>query len=448
MQFSVASTDASWAAEVEATLPEAPLLRIALWTVLVVLVGLGGLTGWAAITRIESAVPATGTVVSGGKRKTISLLDSGILRSLAVGEGEKVVAGQQLLQIDDTQARTARSQAFVLYWSTVAKAERLAAEANDKRELPISPRLKAAATADLDISAAVDAEAYQFRIRWGALDASVHVQERKIAQNQAQISALGAQIAANGTRLALVQEELHGVDSLMQRGLATKPRQLDLKRTEAELRGQIGALAAQITQTQQAIAQVDLEIVGGAESRRSDISRERAETQAAQADAEQRLAAAEDLLQKREVRAPEAGTVTDIKFFTPGSSIVAGQPVMDLVPETSTLLIEASVAPNEVEHLAVGQKVNVRLTSYKAHRVPVLQGHLTYVGADRQLDPNGQPFFLVRATLEPDALRGKAGVVLLPGMPAEVLIVNGARSALDFFISPITDSIHHAMSEE
>jgi len=447
MPPSLASADAPWIAGAEAALPEASLRRIAVWSALIVVVGLGGLAGWAASTRIESAVPATGSVVSGGKRKTVSLLDSGILRGLAVREGEKVAAGQLLLQMDDTQPRTARGQAFVLYWSAVARAERLAAEANDRRDLPVSQRL-AAAAAHPDIAAAVEAEAYQFRIRWGALDASVRVQERKIAQSQAQISALRAQIAANGTKLGLIQEELVGIDYLMQRGLSTKSRQLDLRRTEADLRGQIGALAAQLLQIQQAIAQVELEIIGTAESRRSDISRERSETQAAQADAEQRLLAAEDLLQKREVRAPEAGTVTDIKFFTPGSSIVAGQPVLDLVPDDATLLIEASVAPNEVEHLALGQRVNVRLTSYKAHRVPVVTGRLTYVGADRQVDAGGQPFFMVRATLDPDALHGKPGVVLLPGMPAEVLIINGARSALDFLISPITASINRSMSEE
>ena len=140
--------------------------------------------------------------------------------------------------------------------------------------------------------------------------------------------------------------------------------------------------------------------------------------------------------------------MTDIKYFTLGSSIKAGQPIMDLVPDTQQLLIEGTVAPNEVEHLAVGQRVNVRLTAYKAHRVPVITGRLTYVGADRQLDANNQPVFLIRAAIDPDALRNKPGVILLPGMPADVLVINGERSILRFLISPITDSISHSMREE
>lgn len=444
----VTVADASWLTEAEASLPQGSLRRIALFSLLTILVGFGGLTTWAALARVESAVPAGGMIVSGGKRKTISLADGGILKTLMVQEGDKVAAGQVLLRLDDVQPRAALFQASVLYWAAVARAARLAAEAADRRELPVSAALRAAADADPAVAAAVAAEAYQFQSRWGALDANTRVEERKIAQQEAQITALRAQIASAGSRMALVQEELRGVDFLMSRGLSTKPRQLELRRAEVEMRGAIGQFAGQYNEALQVIAQVRSGIINTMEARRADISRERSETQAAQADAEQRLTAARDLLQKREIRAPEAGTVTDFRYFTPGSSIMAGQPVMDLVPDTQHLLVEGTVAPYEVEHLAVGQHVNVRLTAYKARRVPVITGRLTYVGADRQMDANNLPVFMVRAEIDAGALRDKPGVVLLPGMPADILIVNGARSVLDFLVSPITDGISHAMKEE
>ena len=442
------SADPAWMAKAEAVLPQASLRRVAIGSALTLLLGFGGLTAWAAITKVESAVPATGFVISGTKRKTISLADPGILHDLLVQEGNKVVAGQVLLRLDEVQARAARNQAFVQYWSAVARAARLAAEAMDRRELPITHDLQAAADADPAVSAAVQAEAHQFRVRWGAFDASIRVQDRKIAQAQAQTSALRSQIAASGTKLSLTQEELKSVNYLLLRGLETKPHQLDLLRTDADLRGGIGQLAGQLTQTEQLIAQTEQETLNNTETRRADISREQSETQATMADADQRLRAATDQLERREITAPEAGTVTDLKYFTLGSSIMAGQPIMDLVPDTQQLLIEGTVAPNEVEHLAAGQRVNIRLTAYKAHRVPVITGRLTYVGADRQLDANNQPVFLVRAAIDPDALRDKPDVILLPGMPADVLIINGERSILNFLISPITDSIRHAMREE
>lgn len=440
--------DAPWLTEAEAALPQGSLRRIAQLSLLTVVLGFGGLLAWAAVAEVESAVPAAGMIVSSGKRKTVILAENGILRELLVREGDKVAAGQLLLRLDDVQVRTARSQANVLYWSAIARATRLAAEVADRRELPLAPALRDAAASDPAVAAAVEAEAKQFRDRWGAVDAFVRVQERKIAQQQATMEALRAQAAAARTRLFLVLEELRGVDFLMARGLSTKPRQLELRRTEADLGGQIGQFGAQLASAMQAIAQIGLETINAAELRRADISRERSETQAAQSDAEQRLAAAQDLLSKREVLAPEAGTVTDIHYFTPGSSIVAGQPVLDVVPGNAELLVEGNVAPNEVEHLQAGQRVNVRLTAYKSHRVPVLTGRLIYVGADRQLDATNQPYFLIRARIDSDMLRDKPGVVLLPGMPADVLVINGARSVLDFLVSPIRDSVHHAMREE
>ena len=441
-------TGRPWLDEAEQSLPQASLRRVAVLSVLLIVFGLGSMLTWATLATVDSAVPATGVVVASGKRKTITLLDGGILHELLVHEGDHVTAGQVLLRLDDVQLRTSRDQAKVQYWSAIAKLTRLAAEALDQRDLIFPADLRQAAAADAAVAAGVTGEIHQFQVRWDALDASVRVQDRKIAQQQSQISAIRAQIVSIETRLSLTQEETKAVDFLMARGLSTRPHQLDLLRTEAEMRGQIGQLHAQLTQAMQAIAQIELETITAGESRRADILRERTDTQSALSDADQRLRAAADQLQKRDIFAPEAGTITDLKFFTLGSSIAAGQPIMDLVPETQHLLIEGNVMPNEVEHLMVGQSVNIRLSAYKAHRVPVITGRLTYVGADRQIDANNQPFFLIRAEIDSDALRDKPGVVLLPGMPADVLVINGNRTILSFFVSPISDSLFHAMREE
>jgi HlyD family secretion protein len=442
------SATPAWLTEAENEVPQASLRRVAWISLVTIVLGLGGILTWAALAHIDRAVPANGFVIASGKRKTISLLDGGILRELLVHEGDHVAAGQVLLRLDDIQVQAARAQANTQYWSAVAKATRLTAEALDQRELTFPDDLRQAASQDPAIAAAVAAEAHQFEVRWNLMDATVRVQDRKIAQVQAQIGAINAQIASSGTKLSLTREELRGVEYLLSRGLDTRPHQLDLLRTEADLRGQIGQLGNQLTQAQQQIAQTEFETINAAESRRADISKDRADTQAAQADAEQRLRAADDQLAKRAITAPEAGTITDIRYFTPGSSVVPGQPVMDLVPESSHLLIEGNVAPNDVEHLAIGQRVNVRLSAYKAHRVPVIGGRLVYVGADRQMDANNQPVFLMRAEVDADELKKYPGVVLLPGMPADVMVLNGRRSLLSFLISPITDSLFHAMNEE
>ena len=165
-------------------------------------------------------------------------------------------------------------------------------------------------------------------------------------------------------------------------------------------------------------------------------------------DADQRLQASEKLLARQSITAPESGTVTDIKFFTSGSSIPASQPILDIVPGDSKLLIEAQVTPMEIEHVRVGLHVNVRLTAYKVHKVPTLTGKVVYVGADAQQDAHGEPIFLIRAELGPDVLKPFPEVTVNAGMPADVLIIGGERTVLDFLISPIRDGIRHGMREE
>jgi HlyD family secretion protein len=432
----------------EDAFPAPSLRRIAVASALTVMLGFGGFGLWASLTPLDSAVPAPGAFVAAGKRKTVSLLDSGILQELLVREGERVTAGQKLLILDDVQVRTAMNQAKAQYWGAAAKAARLDAETQNRRQLVMPADVLDAAAHDPAVASLVHAEQSLFASRWETFDGNTRISVRKTEQLEAQAAALQVQIRSLNTRLALMDEEFRGVESLLKHGFAPKTRALEMRRIMAELQGALGDAAGRLAESRAAIEQTKLELANFAETRRSDGSKDLQETKAIMADADQRLHAAQDLLQKREILAPESGTVTDIKYFTPGSSIIAGQPVLDIVPADNHLLIEASVSPTDIEHVHVGQRVNVKLSAYKAHRVPTIEGRLVYVGADTQQNPRGDPVFLVRAELDPDALKPFPGVAVYAGMPADVLIIGGERTALDFIISPIRDGMRHGMREE
>ena len=121
---------------------------------------------------------------------------------------------------------------------------------------------------------------------------------------------------------------------------------------------------------------------------------------------------------------------------------------MDIVPAGDGMLVEVKVNPNEIEHVKVGLKSHVRLTAYKQHRVPTIEGRLTYVSADKLTDDRGEAYILARVTLLPESLHALKGVVMTPGMPAEVIVVGGERRAIDYFISPFSDSLRRAFREE
>lgn len=439
--------DAVPEAALEAAMPAPSLRTVALASMVTLVLGVGGLLGWAAATPIERAVVANGTLVAEGRRKTIQLLEPGLLRELLVREGERVAAGQPLLRLDVTQADALANQARVQRWAAAARLARLRAEQRDARELDMPEAVRTAAAEDPVIEAMVADEQRLFAARWLALDGLLAVQEAKLAQLQEQLAAAQAQRAAFATRLRATREELAGVNQLLARGFATRTRQLELQRSEAELLGSLGQFTAQEAQTRQAIAQAELERGTLLLNRRSEVSRDLQEAQAQLADATERLRAAEDLLARREVLAPEDGIVTDIRHVTPGSSIGAGQPVLDLVPLDDRLVVEVQVALTDIEQVHLGGRVNIRLTAFRQRETPLIAGRIVYVSADRRQDERGLSFFVVRAELDPASLAAAGGVQVAPGMPAETFILGERRSALDYLVRPVEDSLRRALRD-
>jgi HlyD family secretion protein len=438
----------AWQIALEAEAPAPSFRRIVIASLITIGVGFGGFFAWAFTASLDAAVPATGSIVVESKRKTVTILEGGTLKELLVREGDRVAAGQVILRLDDTQAVALIEQLTPVYWSAIAKIARLNAELDEHRTLVFPQELLVQAASDAGVAALVANERRLFAARWETYDGTLAVQRKKIAQLNEQITGLKAQTDATNARLGFNADELKGIMELYAKGLTTKSRALELQRNRAELNGNLGELAGRVAESRQTIAQTELEMISTTNARRSDDAKDLQDAQAAIADSSGKLRSAKDVLLHKEVLAPETGTVTDIKLFTPGSSIGPGQPILDLVPTQGRLVVEVTVRPEDIEHVHVGQKANVRLTSYKQHKVPVLSGRITYVSADRQQDPKGDPFFMARAELDPGVLAMFKDVALYPGMPAEVLIIGGERLAIDYFISPITDSFHRALREE
>ncbi|MGG5885750.1 HlyD family type I secretion periplasmic adaptor subunit [Falsiroseomonas sp. HC035] len=428
--------------------PQTPDLRRAMraaWLLLAL--GFGGTLAWAAITPIERAVLARGSLVAEGRRKSIMLAEPGILQDLLVREGQRVQAGEVLLRLDPTNAEATAVQARALARTLAARTARLVAEQQDSRQFEIPPGIRQAAATDPALAAILLAEGRLFQARWQAFDSNQRVYERRAAVPREQLLAAGAQRAAAAARQASVRADLAGLRPLAQQGFARMREVRELERLEAQARGDMGLHAAQEAQFRQSIAQAEAELATLRLTRAQEIAGELQAAQQQALEAEQRLLAAENTRTRRDLVAPEAGIVTDIRFVTPGSSITEGQPVLDLVPIGDRLVVEARIAPNDVEQVQPGQRVNIRLTALRQRTTPLLAGTLTYVSADRQADAQGQPFFLARAEINPGELSRIARLRLTPGMPTEVFVLGETRSALAYLVSPIRDSLRRALRD-
>lgn len=438
----------TWQAEIETEDSGPSLRRIVIASLAIIGIGFGGFFAWAFIAPLDSAVPANGTIVVNSKRKTISVLDSGILRELYVKEGSRVEEGQPLLRLDGAQVQSQLGSLKVQYWSAVGKLARLRAEQREDTTIDFPRDLTEAAANEPGLADLMVNEQIMLRDRLNTYRGTHAVQEKKISQLRDQIAAFRAQASAMKQRLSYTEQELSGVNELYASGFATKTKLLELKRSQAELIGNVGELNAKIAEAEQVIAQTQLEKLSTENQRKQEISKDLQDAQSSAADFAEKIRGSEDTVAKKLVTAPEAGTVTDIRFFTPGSSISAGQPILDIVPLDDRMVVEANIRPEDIENVHLGQKINIRLTAYKQNQVPVLTGKLVYVSADRQQDQKGVPFFLARAEIDGEALTRLKGVSLYPGMPAEVLIIGGERKAIDYFISPITRSLERAFRED
>ncbi len=423
--------------------PESTLRRLMIIGSVVIAVAFGGLAAWLFLAPLNSAAVASGWVVVGSHRKTVQHLEGGIVKSVLVKEGDEVGAGQVLMELEGTQAQSALGQVQNQYWTARARVVRLDAEQAGRESLNWPPELQ---QADPKI---LRAQMDLYHARRDTFAAQLGVQQKRIAQIDAEITALAAQRKAAEQNLVYNNEELKGVESLYRQGYERKPRLLQLRRDNADLQGSISELTANVARAEQEKAEAELEVLNLHNTRAQEIAAELQEARTTLMNLGDQLTGARDVVKRTEVRAPQAGRVVDLKVFTVGGVITPGMPLMDIVPGDDPLLIEARVKPADIDVVHVGLPANIHLTAYKQRTTPPVAGTVVHVSADQLIDERtGEAYFLARVQPSPEELAKLADVTLAPGMPAEVFITTGRRRAIDYLLTPLTDSMRRGFREQ
>ncbi len=429
---------------------EPPQLRGTVVGGLVVVAAFVGIAaGWSLWARLDSAVVAQGVIVADSQRKTVQHLEGGIVRELLVKEGDVVRAGQTLALLDATQSDAQLGQLVGQLNAVQARIARLRTEQAGGRELQLPAHLLAQAPQDRAVEDTLAAQNRLFEARWRAQDSAAAVVRKRIAQFKEEIASGNALLQSLTLRLASIEEELRGARQLAAQGYERRTRVMDLERTSADLRGKQGETRAGIARAEQAIAGAELEIANLMDTRLADVARELQEAQVLEADLVDRIRAARDVRQRREIVSPQDGTVTDLRLFTIGGVIGPGQPLMDIVPRDDDLIVEARVMPQDIDAIHPGQPTQVRLTAYKRAIAPLVDGTLFYVSADMMEDQrSGDRYFVARSRVSKESLAQWKNVRLNPGMPAEMLVVTGERRAIDYLVQPLFERFNRAMREE
>lgn len=409
---------------------------------------LGLLGAWGAMAPISSAVIAQGVIAVDGKRKLIQHLEGGIVQELLVQDGDVVSPGQVLIKLDPTRARASLAILESSLGKELASEMRLIAERDGSEMIEFPPELLAKAERS-EMAAVMQSQNAIFRARRSALKGEVEILEQRINQLAEESKGLEAQREAKAVQSKLISEELEGLKELLDRGQTTKPRVLALERAAAALKGEEGELIASIARSKQAVGETRLEIIQREKTFQKAVTEELEKAQSQLRDLQERAIAARDVLDRIDITAPVGGTIVSMMAHTVGAVIKPGETIMEIVPGMNNLIVEVAIRPQDIDNVNPGQSAALRVLAFNQRTAPLLEGRVSYVSADSLENKTTRQQFYVAYIVVPDDEIGRlGGLKMQPGMQAEVMIKTGDRTAFQYILQPIVDSMNRALREE
>jgi len=403
---------------------------------------------WAATAPLTSAAVAPGVVKVDSNRKTVQHLEGGIIREILVREGDTVRQGQALVRLDGLDAESDHDAVRGELDSALAGEARLKAQRDGLAAISFPPDLSARRS-EPAVAEAMAGQERIFRDQAQVEASEVEVWQQRISQFHAQMSALAARVAAYEIQLPSLREELADARTLLKKGYGIKSRVLQLERQIVAAQGEAAANRASIESLRQQVAEANAQIDNGRLSYIKKAAEDLRDIQTKRVDLEKALQKTGARAARREVVAPEDGVVMNLRYFTPGGVVPPGGIILDLVPDQDKMVLDVKIQPLDIDVVRPGLPATVRLVAYKQRTTPTVEGSLTRVSADAEVDErSGATFYRATVEVGADELRKLPQVKLYPGMPVDVSVVTGKRTMLEYLFQPVADSFAHAFREE
>ncbi|MEJ8472546.1 HlyD family type I secretion periplasmic adaptor subunit [Roseibium sp. H3510] len=405
--------------------------------------------GWATATTLVGAIVAHGTFVVESYVKTVQHPMGGVVRDLAVREGQRVQADDVLLRLDDTLARTNLAIVTKRLNELSAQLARLEAERDDKEEIDFPESLRASASTDKDAAAAMHSEDVLFIFRQELRAGKKSQLSERVTQYRHEIEGYTAQRKAHERALTVLNEEIASLRPLYTRKLVSIQRLGTLEREAARFEGDRGEALAAAAQAAGRIAEVKLQILQIDQDLKAEVGRDLRDAQLQIGELVERKIASEQELEHVDLRAPQTGTVHQLAVHTVGGVVSPAEDIMLIVPDQDELSLDVRISPDDIDQIYAGQAALIRLTAFNQRITPELNGSVFRIAADLSEDPQtGLSYYLVRLLIPQSELDRLNGLVLVPGMPAEAFIQTRKRTALSYFLKPLSDQMNRAFREE
>jgi epimerase transport system membrane fusion protein len=424
-----------------------PIRRLGYFIVIFIF---GFFGAWSLLAPLGSAALAPGSVTVEGYRKTVQHLEGGIVKALHVHDGDTVTKGQILVELENTSPRaqleTLRGQLF----SALAREARLTAERDGKASVSYSDLLKQASN-DPRAQEAIRVQDQAFAVRKRSRGGEISILQEQRRQLAAKIEGIKAQKNSRNALAASLDKDLTDFRAMLKEGYVEKQKVTELERRLAEAQGDEGDFTANIATAQTQISETALKILQIEKEFQREVIDELSKVQTELSELREKTQWLGDTVTRTVIKAPEAGMILGLAVHTIGAVIPPGGHLLDIVPQQESLLIEAQVSPMDIDRVHIGQSTEIRFSAFKSAKTPKVAGQVIALSADRLSNEKDEiSYYLARVSVDKTGLAElqERGLILVPGMPAEVLINTGDRTFFEYIMQPLSNIFARSLIED
>jgi membrane fusion protein, epimerase transport system len=412
---------------------------------LLILGGIVPIGAWMALAPLSMAVVAPAHVKVDLNRRPVQHLEGGIVAKVLVRDGQKVRAGDPILELGTVAVDADRSRVALRGHAEQAAVARLEAERVSASKIDFGAALTAVARTDPRVAEVLRKEQSLFDSRRQALASEAALLRAQRQGVATEIESLRAEIRQAESALALQRTDLERSRGLLGNGYISATRVTQVEASVADYAAKLEERRSEVARAQQRAIEIDLKIKTARNGYVQAASDQLKNAVSRVAEVEQEQRKSDDAAKRQVVVAPVDGEVIDLKFTSAGAVVRAGEPIAEIVPSDAPLLIEARIRPEEINHVSQSLPARIKLLASRYRNSASIDGTVRYVSADRLIDrSSGQPYYLATIAADASALDDAAKPLLQAGMPVEVYIQGNSRTTLEYLVEPITLAMRRA----
>ncbi len=424
------------------------MVQLARWAIGFLLLGLvPGVMG-LALAPLASAVVAPGVVMVDLQQRQIQHAEGGLVTEVHVRDGQQVREGDTLLVLGNVAVAAELDRLQLRVAAEEAALARLQAEQAALPAVLFPPALRQAASADERLRLLLNQEQGLFQSRREARQSQRGLLQAQLLKIGDELQALLAQIQEAERSLGHQRESLDTQQALLAQGYVSPARMTQLQSGLADYGVKLAERKAERARAEQRRIDAELRLRELDSGFLEQVGQQLAQGTQRLAELRQALRSPSDAAARQVVTAPVAGTVMNLRVTSAGRVIAPRETLASIVPAAARLLVETTLAPEDIERVHLGQSADVRFTAFNARTTPPVQGRVTYVSPDRvPATPTAAAHFVVQVDIEPPALQQLQGRGLQAGMPAEVFLLGRERSPLAYLLEPLSDVLRRGARE-